>query len=44
MLDKKKVLENTIKRCRERDIILPTYEQMANPEKIPARMRFWPER
>jgi len=35
MLDKKKVLENTIKRCRERDIILPTYEQMANPEKIP---------
>lgn len=33
--DKKKVLENTIKRCRERDIIIPTYEQMYNPDKIP---------
>ncbi len=33
--DRKKVLENTIKRCRERDIIIPTYEQMYNPEKIP---------
>jgi cysteine synthase A len=29
------VLENTITRCRERDIIVPTYEQMRNPEKIP---------
>ena len=35
MHDKKKVLENTVKRCRERDIIIPTYEEMANPEKIP---------
>jgi len=34
-LDKRKVLENTIKRCRERDIIIPTYEEMYNPEKIP---------
>lgn len=33
--DKKKVLENTIKRCRERNIIIPTYEQMYNPDKIP---------
>ncbi len=39
MPDEKKVLENTIKRCRERDIILPTYEQMADPEKIPAGIR-----
>ncbi|MCD6423554.1 MAG: pyridoxal-phosphate dependent enzyme [Elusimicrobia bacterium] len=31
----KKILENTIKRCRERDIIIPTYEQMYNPDKIP---------
>ena len=31
----KKVLENTIKRCREKDIIIPTYEEMAHPEKIP---------
>jgi len=37
--DKKKVLENTIKRCRERDIIIPTYEQMYNPDKIPQGIR-----
>jgi cysteine synthase len=35
MKNTKKVLENTIKRCRERDIIIPTYEEMAKPEKIP---------
>jgi cysteine synthase len=35
MKEPKKVLENTIKRCRERDIIIPTYEEMAHPEKIP---------
>ena len=35
MKDSKKVLENTIKRCRERNIIIPTYEEMAHPEKIP---------
>ena len=35
MKDSKKVLENTIKRCRERDIIIPTYEEMAHPDKIP---------
>jgi len=29
-----KVLENTVKRCRERNIIIPTYEEMAFPEKI----------
>ena len=33
--DKKQVLENTIRRCRERDILIPTYEQMYNPDKIP---------
>jgi len=31
----KKVLENTIKRCRERNVIIPTYEEMRNPEKVP---------
>lgn len=36
MSTKEQVLENTIKRCRERNIIIPTYEQMRNPEKIPA--------
>jgi cysteine synthase A len=30
-----KVLENTVNRCRERNIIIPTYEEMAHPEKIP---------
>ena len=35
MRDKKKVLENTIKRCRERNIIIPTYEEMRHPETIP---------
>ena len=28
------VLEKTIQRCRERDIIIPTYEQMKYPEKL----------
>ncbi len=35
MREPKKVLENTIKRCREKDIIIPTYEEMAHPGKIP---------
>ncbi|HDS09041.1 MAG TPA: pyridoxal-phosphate dependent enzyme [Firmicutes bacterium] len=39
MNDQKKVLENTIKRCRERDIIIPTYEQMRNPDLIPKKIR-----
>jgi cysteine synthase A len=34
-----KVLENTIERCRERSIIIPTYEEMACPEKVPAKIR-----
>ena len=36
MPTKEQVLENTVKRCRERDIIIPTYEQMRDPDKIPA--------
>lgn len=28
-------LENAIRRCRERNIVIPTYEQMRDPEKIP---------
>jgi cysteine synthase len=35
MKDPKKVLENTIQRCRERNIIIPTFDEMAHPEKIP---------
>jgi len=39
MTDKEKVLENTVKRCRERHIILPTYKQMHNPELIPQKVK-----
>jgi len=39
MKDQKQVLENTIKRCRERNIIIPTYEEMAHPEKIPSKIK-----
>ena len=38
MISKEKVLENTIKRCREQHIILPTYKQMQNPELIPEKV------
>jgi cysteine synthase len=34
MTNTNKVLANTIKRCRERDIIIPTYEEMAHPDKV----------
>ncbi len=33
------VLKNTIKRCQERHIILPTYEQMRNPDLIPEKIK-----
>lgn len=33
-----KVLENTIQRCKEKNIIIPTYEQMRNPEHIPEKI------
>ncbi len=39
MNNQKKVLENTIKRCRERHIILPTYRQMRDPNLIPQKIR-----
>ena len=29
------ILKNTIQRCKEQNIILPTYKQMANPDLIP---------
>ena len=38
-MSRKEVLENTIKRCRERNIIIPTYKQMRNPELIPDQIR-----
>ncbi len=39
MKNRKQVLENTIKRCREKHIILPTYKQMRNPELIPDKIK-----
>ncbi len=34
-----KQLERTVKRCRERNIIVPTFEQMKNPETIPQKIK-----
>ncbi|MEZ5197450.1 MAG: pyridoxal-phosphate dependent enzyme [Bacteroidales bacterium] len=39
MKNKQQILENTIKRCKERHIIIPTYKQMRNPELIPEKIR-----
>lgn len=33
------VFRRAIQRCRERNIIIPSFEQMSNPDKIPARMK-----
>jgi cysteine synthase A len=32
-------LERTVKRCRERNIVIPTFEQMKNPSKTPDRIK-----
>jgi cysteine synthase len=39
MKTKEQILENTIKRCREKHIIIPTYKQMRDPELIPEKIR-----
>lgn len=39
MDDRERIVENTVERCRERNIILPTYEEMAHPEKVPEGIR-----
>lgn len=39
MNKQEKVLKNTIKRCRERHIILPTYRQMRDPNLIPQKIK-----
>ena len=38
MSKKSESLENAIKRCREKRVILPTYKQMRNPGLIPAKI------
>jgi len=32
-------LERTVQRCRERNIVIPTFEQMRNPSKTPTRIQ-----
>ena len=39
MKDRKQVLENIVRRCRERNIVIPTYRQMAHPELIPTGVK-----
>jgi cysteine synthase len=39
MTDRERVLANTVQRCRERDIIIPTYAEMRDPTLIPAGIR-----
>lgn len=39
MTTKEKILENAIRLCRERNILIPTYEQMRYPEKIPEKIK-----
>jgi cysteine synthase len=39
MNNRDEILKNTIQRCRERHIIIPTYKQMRNPELIPEKIK-----
>jgi len=39
MNNMEKVLENTIQRCRDNNMIIPTYAQMRNPELVPDNIR-----
>jgi cysteine synthase len=40
LTDKQKIaLERAAVRCRERNILIPTYEQLAHPEKIPEKVK-----
>jgi len=32
-------LKRTVERCRERNIVIPTFEQMRNPTKVPSRIK-----
>ena len=38
-IQNEKVLENAVKRYREKKIILPTFKQMRNPETIPEKIK-----
>ncbi|NQT97577.1 MAG: pyridoxal-phosphate dependent enzyme [Candidatus Marinimicrobia bacterium] len=39
MKSNEQVLKNTIQRCRDNNMIIPTYRQMANPDLIPDGIR-----
>ena len=39
MRSPEQVLDNTIQRCRERNIIIPTYREMADPTLVPDAIR-----
>lgn len=39
MRNTEKVLKNTIQRCRENNVIIPTYAQMRNPELVPKNIQ-----
>lgn len=35
----KKIREKTIKRCREQNIVIPTFQQLVNPDLIPQKIK-----
>ena len=39
MNTQEEILANTVQRCRERHIIIPTYKQMRNPDLIPGKIK-----
>ena len=39
MSNPEKILTNTIERCREKKIIIPTYSELAQPKNIPFRIK-----
>ena len=32
-------LKKTVARCKERNVVIPTFEQMKNPEKTPEQIK-----
>ncbi len=39
MTERQEILRRTVTRCRERSLLLPTYEQMRDPDTIPVDIR-----
>lgn len=39
MKNYEQILENTVQRCKEKKIIIPTYKQMRNPELVPKKIK-----